>query len=143
MGLPIQRTYSEQDILNAIFNATQGAISVINQSNSSTVQEGNNALPVKRVALTASTSGDTNLVAAVVGKKIRVLNVILMANGTVNVKFRTADTDITGLLYLVANTGFAPGYNNTGHFETGVGEPLDINLSGAVAVGGWLSYIEV
>jgi hypothetical protein len=67
-----------------------------------------------------------------------------VSNGTVNAKFQSSTGgDITGLLYLVANTGASSGYSPTGHFETVSGEALELNLSGAIAVGGHLSYVEV
>lgn len=95
--------------------------------------------------IAVSASGATTLVTAVAGKKIRVTSLVLVSNGTVNVKFQShvTPTDITGLAYLVANTGFSSGYNPKGHFQTISGEALDINLSGNVAVGGWLKYVTV
>ncbi len=109
------------------------------------IMNGITPLTPKFAKITASSSGATTLVAAVTGKKIRVTNLILIANGAVNVKFQShvTPTDLTGLLYLNSNGGFAPGYDKTGHFETVSGEALDINLTGSVAVGGWLKYIEV
>ena len=92
--------------------------------------------------ITASASGVTNLVAAQAGKSIRVLQVVLVANGAVNVKFQShvTPTDLTGLFYLIANTGFSSGFSPSGQFQTVSGEALDINLSGNVAVGGYLTY---
>lgn len=109
------------------------------------IYNGATALTPKFAVITASASGATTVVAAVTSKKIVVTNIVLMSNAAVNVKFQShvTPTDITGLLYLAANTGFAPGYDPTGHFQTVAGEALDINLSTGVAVGGWLKYIEV
>lgn len=109
------------------------------------VYNGTTALTPKFANITASASGVTTLVAAVTSKKLRVLQIVLIASGTVNVKFQShvTPTDITGLLYLTTNTGFAPGYSPIGHFQTVAGEALDINLSAAIAVGGYLTYIEV
>jgi len=69
----------------------------------------------------------------------------LVANAAVNVKFqsRTAPTDVSGLFYLAANGGFVLGNSDGGWFQTLPGEALDINLSGAVPVGGVLVYMEV
>jgi hypothetical protein len=97
----------------------------------------------KFATIVASASGDTAIVAAVLAKKIRVLSFTLVANAAVNVKLRRATTDITGLLYLAANGGVSVALNQLGHCETGTNEALNINLSGAVAVGGFLTYIEV
>lgn len=91
-----------------------------------------------------SLSATGTVVAAVPGKKIRVISYVIMASGTVNTKWQShvAPTDLGGLLYLVANTGAVSGYNPSGHFETVVSEALDLNLSGSVAVGGHLTYVE-
>lgn len=110
----------------------------------STIYDGTTPLTPKFAVISASSSGASQLVALVAAKRIRIINIILMSNAAVNVKFQShAAGDITGLLYLAANTGFAPGYDPTGHFQTTAGEALDINLSGNVAVGGWLKYLEV
>jgi hypothetical protein len=45
--------------------------------------------------------------------------------------------------YFGANGGVAAAYCPVGHFETAAGEALNINLSGAVAVGGHVVYVEV
>lgn len=103
------------------------------------------ALTPKFAAIAVSSSGNNTLVAAVTSKKIRVLGLYLVANGTVNAKFQSgaSGTDLTGLAYLVANTGFVLPFNPVGWFETAVTTLLNLNLSGAVAVGGALVYVEV
>ena len=99
----------------------------------------------KYAALALSASGNTTVVAAVTSKKIRVLAAVFMAAGTVNLKFQTGTggTDLTGLFYMVANTGASLPFNPAGWFETGSGVLLNANLSAAVAIGGCLTYIEV
>jgi hypothetical protein len=102
-------------------------------------------LTPKFAAIALSSSGNTTVVAAVTSKKIRVLSLWLVANGTVNVKFQTGTggTDLTGLAYLVVNTGMVLPFNPAGWFETGSGVLLNANLSAAIAVGGSLSYVEI
>lgn len=99
----------------------------------------------KYAAITASSSGATTIIAAVSGKRIRVVALQLLVNAAVNVKWQShvTPTDKTGLAYFTANGGYALPYNPAGWFETVAGEALDINLSGAVAVGGSLTYIEI
>lgn len=101
----------------------------------------------KYAKIVASASGATAIVAAVgsgdTARKIRVVALSLMANGTVNVKFQSASTDLTGIDFLVANAGKVLPYNECGWFETAAGEVLNINLSASVAVGGHLTYVEV
>ena len=111
----------------------------------STIFNGTTALTPKFATIVASSSGVTNVVAAVGGKRIRVLRLSLVANGAVNVKFQShvTPTDLTGLFYLAANGGWVESFCPVGIFQTVSGEALDINLSGAVAVGGCLTYVEV
>lgn len=100
---------------------------------------------VKYAIIDAATSGDNTLVAAVASKKIRVLNVVLIASGAVNVRFESgaSGTALSGQMNLTTNSGFAPGEAIHGHFETAVNTLLNLELSGAVSVDGWLTYIEV
>lgn len=98
---------------------------------------------LKFAKITASSSGANEVVAAVTGKKIVVLSYFLSASGTVNAKWQRASTDITGLHYMVANNQVPVAFSPVGHFETAAGEALNLNLSGAVAVGGHLVYVEV
>lgn len=92
--------------------------------------------------IAVSSSGNNTIVAAVTGKRIRVLAYTLIANGTVNAKFQSGagGTDITGLKYLVANSGLVCQQGQDGWMQTAPGELLNLNLSGAVAVGGELVY---
>lgn len=100
-------------------------------------------LTPKFATIVASASGATVIVAANATKKIRVLSYDLVANGAVNVKWQSASTDKTGLLYFAANGGISTSFSPVGHFETAANEALNINLSAAIAVGGQLVYVEV
>jgi hypothetical protein len=86
-------------------------------------------------------SGDNEIVAAVAGKKIRLLSYVLMASAAVNAKWQSNATDITGLKYFVAaGGGIVAPHNPAGWCETVAGEKLDLNLSGAVPIGGEITY---
>lgn len=102
------------------------------------LRNGGTALTVKYASISTSASGDTTVVAAVTGKRIKVIDYVLTRASAVNMKWRSGTTDITGLLY----NGAAPGFNPVGHFRTAVGELLAINLSAAVGVGGHITYVE-
>jgi len=84
------------------------------------VQNAGAALTPKFARIAASTSGNNTIVAAVTGKKIRVLAYNFIANGTVNAKFQTAagGTDLTGLKYCVANSGLVAPFNPVGWFSS-------------------------
>jgi hypothetical protein len=102
-------------------------------------------VPIKRAIIDHATSGDNEVVAAVAGKKIRVLDVVLVASAAVNVRFESgaSGTALTGVMNLAANGGFAPGFNPVGHFQTAASAALNLELSGAQSVDGWIVYQEV
>ena len=103
------------------------------------------ALAPKFAVIDHATSGDNTIVAATSGYKIRVLSVTLVATGTVNVRFESgaSGTALTGVINLVANTGFSAAASPWGHFETAGGQLLNLELSGATSVDGWLTYVLV
>lgn len=113
--------------------------------NTKTMANGTTALVPKFAKINAGTNGNNTLVAAVTAKKIRVLSVYVVSSGTVNGKFQSAaaGTDLTGLSYMVVNSGFVLPFNPIGWFETIAGELLNLNLSAGVTVGGSLTYVEI
>lgn len=103
---------------------------------------------MKFVVINASLAGDNTIVAAILGRKIRVVNYTLISAGAVTVTWKSgAATSISGPMPLAANGGMAPSSSVLtpsgliGVFETNVNEALVLNLGGAVAVGGHLTYI--
>ncbi len=103
---------------------------------------------VKGESVNATASGNTALVAAVTGFKIRVIGITLTNrdSSTVNVKFQTATSDITasGAHMLAADGG---GYARDAQagaflFETAAGAALNINLSGTSDVMVDVTYVE-
>ena len=103
------------------------------------------AAPVKRVAISAASSGNNTLLAAVTGKKIRVLAYTLLAAGAVVARFEdgAGGTALTGIMTLGTGIPASPALNNHGHFETTAATLLNLELSGAVQVSGHFTYIEV
>lgn len=96
-------------------------------------------------AIAASALGDNTLVAADANKQYHVKGFYLSASGAVNAKFKSgAATDLTGLLYqAAAGDSDADRAGGLGYlFETAVGDALVLNLSAAVAVGGYVIYDE-
>jgi hypothetical protein len=101
-------------------------------------------LTPKFAVISASSSGDNAVVAAVVSKKIRVLSYDLAAAADVTAKWKSgAATDLSGPKPFGAKGGMVKNFSPAGHLETASGEALNLNLNGAVAVGGELTYIEV
>lgn len=89
-----------------------------------------------------SSSGNTLVVAAAgAGIMIRVLSIVVINGATSNsVKFQSGTTDITCLFAYAGNGGMVLDHNKAGHFQTAANEALNINLSGASAVGYQLNY---
>jgi hypothetical protein len=99
----------------------------------------------QRVAISAALNGNNTLVAAVAGRRIRVLGAVLVAAGIVAPKFQTGagGTDLTGAMPMVANGVLTLPFNPEGWCETAVNTLLNLNLSAAIAVTGVLTYVEV
>lgn len=97
---------------------------------------------LQRAVIDHATSGDNTLVAAVAGFKIRVYNIVLISAGTMTVRFESGagGTALTGQMTTGAGTGFAPGFDPFGHFETAAGSLLNLELSAATSADGWLTY---
>ncbi len=101
---------------------------------------------VKRAVIDAAGSGDNTLVAAVTGKKIRVLACFLIMTGTaVTIRFEsgTGGTALTGQMQPTQGGGFVLPYNPVGWMETASATLLNLELSGAQSVDGVLIYTEV
>lgn len=93
-------------------------------------------------AINVAGLGNNTLVAAVTGKKIRVLGVVLIAGGTVNVRFESGagGTAMSGIIELTAQAGFTAPTTEIGWMETAAGSLLNLELSAAVNVDGFLVY---
>ena len=98
--------------------------------------------------VSAALLGPNTLVAAVTGKKIRVLAAVLVASGGANtVTFESfpfpATTPLTGPMDLAADGQLVLSLNGFGWFETLTGELLNLCLSAGTAVEGCLVYQEI
>lgn len=102
--------------------------------------------PVKYAVIDAASSGDNTIVAAVSGKKIRVLAGSLTMTGTaVTIRFESGagGTALTGQMTPSQGSTISLPWCPAGHFETAAGALLNLELGGAQSVDGWLVYIEV
>jgi len=97
---------------------------------------------VQYLPINATSFGDTQIVPAVSGKRIRVIAYAVIANATVSIKFRSGTTDITGSMRVVEGGGIAHAYDG-GLFQTAEGQALNINLSANATVGGYVVYREI
>ncbi len=112
---------------------------------SNEMRAGGVALTPKFAIINASASGDNTIVAAVGGKKIRVLRYTAIARDVVTARWYSALAGIalSGPLDFSLKGGIAEPFCPVGIYETAVGQPLVLNLSSAVLLGGYLTYIEV
>jgi hypothetical protein len=114
------------------------------------IYNANTALTPKFAAIAAATSGDNTLVAAVSGKKIRVLALAIIAGAAGNIYFTSAagGTVIfggsTNKIQLAANGGFVLPFNPVGWMEnSSTNQLLNMNASSTGPFSGGLVYVEV
>ncbi len=93
----------------------------------------------------AAGSGDNTLVAAVSGKKIRVMSLFAVASSAVTVAFESgaSGTALTGQMNVGANGSIVMPFNPDGWFETVAAALLNMELGGGVSVDGCLTYVLV
>lgn len=103
------------------------------------------AMTPKFAKIAASANGNNTLIAAVVGKKIRVLSYSFVCALAVTAKFQsgTGGTDLTGPMAFGDNGGISAPFCPVGHFETAAGAMLNLFLGSAVVVSGHITYVEV
>ena len=100
---------------------------------------------VKRAVIDAASSGNNTLVAAVTGKKIRVLALTVTMTGTaVTIRFEdgAGGTALTGQMQPTQGQTVTLPFNPVGWFETSAATLLNLELGGAQSVDGVLVYIE-
>lgn len=90
-------------------------------------------------------SGDNTVVAAVSGKKIRVVALSIIGGGTATVRFESGagGTALTGQMTMAVNIEMTMPFNPAGWFETSFSTLLNMELSAAVTMDGMITYIEV
>jgi hypothetical protein len=95
--------------------------------------------------INVSSSGDNTIVPLVTSKIIRVLSYVIVADAAVAAKFTngTAGTALTGAMALSANGGIAAPFSPVGHFQTGAGIALVLNLGAAIGARGHLTFVAV
>lgn len=113
--------------------------------NTKLLRDGATDVTPKHAIIAAAATGANSIVAAVSGKRIKVLAYNFTSNGAVNAKFQSGSTDLTGLTYMpAAGQGKVANFNPAGWFDpTAVNTALNLNLSTNIAVGGELTYIEI
>lgn len=101
--------------------------------------------PVQYAVISASGTGDNTIVAAQgAGKKIRVLEYIIVAKAATTARFESAagGTALTGVMSLTTNNIVSSGFNPYGLFETAANALLNLETS-ADGLYGHLAYVVV
>lgn len=102
---------------------------------------------VQFAAIQAAVAGDNTLVAAVAGKKIRVVSLVIVASGganSVRLESGAGGTALTGVMDLPADGQLILPYNPAGWCaDTAAAALLNLELSAATAVAGVLGYVTV
>ncbi len=108
---------------------------------------GSAAESIKSADINDGSSGDNTIIAAVSGKRIAVLGILLVAVGTVNMEWwdGAAGTKITGDVNAQAREGYVlPVGSPTSFWWIGTtNTALVLNLSAAIAVDGLVTYREI
>ena len=99
--------------------------------------------PVKVAIANPSTATTTQLVAAVAGKKYRVVALAVIATTANSINLESDTTDITPVWPLGANGGIVLPYDEHGWCETASGAALQITTSAATATGVLVRYVEI
>lgn len=100
---------------------------------------------IKRATVAANSIGDNTLIAAVTGKKIRVVAAALTVStaGTVTFESSTGGPSLTGAIHLAVGMPFVLPYNANGWFETAEGALLNAILSATSGLAGVVHYQEL
>jgi len=100
---------------------------------------------VKYANVNENTAADHEIVPSVSGKQIRVLGYQLSNSGAaaVDVTWKNGATAMTGAMGLAVDGSLTVPPSMIGCFQTSAASALNLNLSGAQQVSGWIAYIEV
>lgn len=113
---------------------------------SAEAQRAFNPINVKFAAISAASSGDNSIVAAVASQKVTVLAYAFVASSAVTITWKSdvggSATALSGAMAIAANSGVSVPYSPTGYFQTASGKALNLNLSGAIQVSGYVVYIQ-
>jgi len=96
---------------------------------------------LKTAIISCNTSSDNEIVAAVIGKRIKVYMIVVNFAGTVSAKWRSHETDLTGAMPFQAREGYTISVQPPAFLlQTVAGEALNLNLSDTIYAYGWIAY---
>lgn len=91
--------------------------------------------------ISINTAGDNIIIAAVAGRRYKIVKLILVCNAAVSITLKSGANSLTGAMPFAANGGLALD-DDVHPFELNAGEAFIITLSGNVQVSGWSQHIE-
>lgn len=104
---------------------------------------------MKFAIINHNVSGDNTLIAAIPGKRIKVLQYTAGCDQNADIYFKSGNTRITGPIFFAASTSISSSYGAgtpaglVPLFETAPGEALVMNINGAKTIGGHITYIVI
>ena len=98
--------------------------------------------PVYTAVVAENAIADNEVVAAVAGKQIKVLSIVLIASGGANTcTWKSATNALSGAMDFAADGGYSLGNGETPVLVTNNGEALNLALTAATLVAGHVSYV--
>ena len=98
--------------------------------------------PVKQAIIDEVTIANNTIIAAVAGKSIRMVSMMLTVAGAVNIQWKSGTAARSGLMEFADSGGMTHAAQD-GILWTAVGAALNLDQDATVQVSGTITYIEV
>ncbi len=98
--------------------------------------------PVKQAVLSENTIANNEIVAAVPGKSIRLISIMMTVDAAIDIQWKSATVARSGLMEFADSGGLTISVK-TGILWTAVGDALNLDSSTTAQVSGTITYIEV
>ncbi len=134
----------------AISNTAGTTTTILNSSNfvttydSSRMYDGTTQLTMQYASINIVNSTNTVLVNAQTNLRIKIMSMMMIAQGTGLVTIQSGSSSgigLTGPIYLAANVGFVLPFNQNGWMQTQTSTQLNLNLTSPTSIGGCISYL--
>ena len=93
--------------------------------------------------ITETTTGDRTIVAAVSGKKIKVLGYVVSGDAAGAFTWKSGSTAISGAMEALSGVGIHVPATSWGAVTTAEGEALVLNIEAGTVIGGHVTYVLV
>lgn len=89
-----------------------------------------------------ATAATHEIIPATTGMSNRVVSLFLRSDDVVTIQFLSDASAIGGTMQMTDGDYIQLPINEYGWFETGIGEALNLTLSGAKQISGWIGYMK-